>query len=726
MAQVSKTKPIQPEPEEPKPRQKLQIQEKLPNKTIKSCINKGQKSGEVSCPVLLTNTVDNFEGGKIKYSVDYWKQFQLNKETYNIINGKSIEFSSVPRQYSLPRTFQMNKREEACLDDTIVEYLKMHIIEGCEEEVDSFYSNVFLKLKDDASARFLFDLRELNEHIVKEYFKSESIYDALNLIFPNAWFCKLDLKHAYFSIPIRRKDRKYLKFRWRKKFYQFTCLPQGLTSAARKFTKLMKVPIAHFRALGMTVVIYLDDLIFIAKSPEDLLKQIKYAMNILDKMGLTVNLKKSILTPKQIIDFIGFTLNSKNMTIKLTKKRRNNIIKLGTTLLNKSNCSIRLLASFIGHLVASEAAVPLAPLYYKHLEINKNESLKKHKGNFNAKIKIEQSLRPQIKWWITNVNKLYAKINKPSVNHHLFVDASLTGWGAVLGSPTTHGHWEEKELDHINIMELGSILLALKSLCKNLNDCHIKIHTDNTTALMCIQKRGSNLEKYLNLTKEIFDWTEKRGITLSATHVQGRENCADIESRRKNIDTEWMIRPHLFQYLIEEFGQPSVDLFASRINKQLPKYVSWFPDPEAMFTDAFSLHWNNEYYYAFPPFRLIGRVLRKIHEERSEVLAVLPVWPSATWFATALGLLCQSPRFFPRNALTLPQQPELQHRLYPSLRLAAWRLSGRPSKTKEFLMKCQNFSHVPGETPLSSSTHRISKNGWNFAYQGKLIHFSQL
>jgi hypothetical protein len=44
---------------------------------------------------------------------------------------------------------------------------------------------------------------------------------------------------------------------------------------------------------------------------------------------------------------------------------------------------------------------------------------------------------------------------------------------------------------------------------------------------------------------------------------------------------------------------PGVDLFASRLNKQLDKYVSWFPDPKAVTSDAFSICWSNYKPYIF-------------------------------------------------------------------------------------------------------------------------------
>ena len=58
--------------------------------------------------------------------------------------------------------------------------------------------------------------------------------------------------------------------------------------------------------------------------------------------------------------------------------------------------------------------------------------------------------------------------------------------------------------------------------------------------------------------------------------------------------------------------QPEVDLFESRLNAQLPLFVTYHPDPETMHINVFSISWQGRPFYAFPPFAVIGKVLHKI------------------------------------------------------------------------------------------------------------------
>ena len=70
-----------------------------------------------------------------------------------------------------------------------------------------------------------------------------------------------DISDAYYSVNVHVDDRKYLRFLFQEKLYQFTCLPQGLSSAPRVFTKLLKIPLSHLRKVEkVNSSIYIDDL----------------------------------------------------------------------------------------------------------------------------------------------------------------------------------------------------------------------------------------------------------------------------------------------------------------------------------------------------------------------------------------------------------------------------------------------------------------------------------
>jgi hypothetical protein len=57
-----------------------------------------------------------------------------------------------------------------------------------------------------------------------------------------------------------------------------------------------------------------------------------------------------------------------------------------------------------------------------------------------------------------------------------------------------------------------------------------------------------------------------KNIWLSAAHIPGKCNPADIESRVFNDNVEWMLDSNVFLQLAKSWGKPTMDLFASRLN----------------------------------------------------------------------------------------------------------------------------------------------------------------
>ena len=106
---------------------------------------------------------------------------------------------------------------------------------------------------------------------------------------------------------------------------------------------------------------------------------------------------------------------------------------------------------------------------------------------------------------------------------------------------------------------------------------------------------------------------------VSAAHIPGTQNTeADSSSRKFNEAIQWKLSFHLFQKISSMFGNPTLDFFASCINYQIYRYISWKPDPKALAIDAFSIKWNTEFYYIFPPFSLLGKVTAKMYRDKTK------------------------------------------------------------------------------------------------------------
>ena len=117
--------------------------------------------------------------------------------------------------------------------------------------------------------RFILNLKNLNKFMDPPHFKIEDMKTALKMLSRDCFMTKIDLKDAYFLIPIREKDRKFLRFCFNGTLFEFNALPFGLCTGPWEYTKINK-PVVHFlRAKGHKSVVYLDDFLLFGRNAEE-------------------------------------------------------------------------------------------------------------------------------------------------------------------------------------------------------------------------------------------------------------------------------------------------------------------------------------------------------------------------------------------------------------------------------------------------------------------------
>jgi len=183
------------------------------------------------------------------------------------------------------------------MDASITALLSLGAIETCQYDRNQFLSGIFLVPKPNGEYRFIFNLKNLNRYIANQKFKMEDFRTALRIIEPNCLMATLDLKDAYFLISIHTNDRKYLRFVWKRQLFQFTCLPFGLCTGPRIFTKIMKPVVGRLRSIGYRSVNYLDDLFLLGSTYDLCRRNCEASVELLHSLGFVVNMKKSCLKP---------------------------------------------------------------------------------------------------------------------------------------------------------------------------------------------------------------------------------------------------------------------------------------------------------------------------------------------------------------------------------------------------------------------------------------------
>ena len=543
----------------------------------------------------------------------------------NVVSGIRLQFTSPPNQLYIPKAIDFCENEKLSIDKEIHTLLKKGAIRRVDPTSNQFVSTIFTRPKKSGDLRTIINLKNLNRYLKKIHYKMEHIMTILPLIKRDMYMTSLDLKDAYFSLPIAKSSRKYLRFLWQGQLYEYQCLCFGLSLAPFYFTKIMKPIFSQLRREGISCTYYIDDSLYLDISYDKLEIHTQRATALLKSLGLTINEEKSSVTPATQITHLGFVIDSSTYTISLPSQKIGRIEGECNQLLAAKKIIIRRFSKLIGLFVSSFLAVQYAQLHTRYLEIYKIRYLHKVQS-YDYAIYLNQKARSEIKWWRDNV----ATCNGRSISEimgldnwqfEIYTDASILGWGATLfksgkSISKTGGRWLGKEKKrHINFLELRAMQFALFAFQRYISNYSVRIQCDNTTAISYINKFGVCRNSSMNhLSRKIWLWCIDNKISLTAIHIPGIRNTIADKLSRKFIDNfEWSLDATIFEHLCNISGTPDIDLFASRLNNKLPTYFSWRPDPFCNGVNVFSQSWDCKYGYAFPPVNQISKVLHKLN-----------------------------------------------------------------------------------------------------------------
>ena len=131
--------------------------------------------------------------------------------------------------------------------------------------------------------------------------------------------------------------------------------------------------------------------------------------------------------------------------------------------------------------------------------------------------------------------------------------------------------------------------------------------------------------------------------------------------------------PNCFQTNLNSFRKPLLDLFASKLCHQMPRYIVWRLNPQIVGKNGFHQDWKGQILYAFPSFSMIGKVLRKVQKDKTNMVLVTLAWQSQSWYSILSKMTIKNP-------ILLPNQPNVllrpESKIHPlihnfSLRLVA-------------------------------------------------------
>ena len=199
------------------------------------------------------------------------------------LSGKAPLVSKPPpfKPPSDPRASQSLDEEVASL-----------LAKGATEAINTpsspgFYRRIFIVPKATGGWRPVLDLSPLNRFLEVKPFGMETATSIRDSLHPGDWATSTDLKDAYFHILVHPRDRKWLRFVWKDKTYQFRSLPFGLAPAPWAFTKITRELCMHTRQAGIRLRVYLDDWMILGSSQAQCLSHTDHILSRCENLGFS-------------------------------------------------------------------------------------------------------------------------------------------------------------------------------------------------------------------------------------------------------------------------------------------------------------------------------------------------------------------------------------------------------------------------------------------------------
>ena len=130
----------------------------------------------------------------------------------------------------------------------------------------------------------------INLYTLLDAYPLPCIDEQISEIAKGAVFSTLDLKSAYYQLPLHQEDRSFTAFEAGGKLYQYTRLPFGVTNGVLFFQRFIDCLIEKYRLCGTYA--YLDNVTVSGSNKLDHDEKLKALRSAAKNEGLTFNENK--------------------------------------------------------------------------------------------------------------------------------------------------------------------------------------------------------------------------------------------------------------------------------------------------------------------------------------------------------------------------------------------------------------------------------------------------
>ena len=347
--------------------------------------------------------------GWIKNKVSVWPYFQYFKGSF-----KGETFDS---KYPPPKLYANNmscKEFIPFIQDTLLDRLQTGAISliGKVGSVDP--PHIVLPLTvEPTKPRLCHDARYLNLWMIDKPFKLDHLRDLPRYVSKDSFQTVLDDKSGYDHILLNEDSRTFFGIQWGGWYFTYNTLPFGWKLSPYIYHTTGLMATSFFRSIGIPCVLYIDDRhngqlqvpldrgeYCELKTEEDrrfaaASSAIFLIAYYLVKLGYFLSLKKSVLTPKKSVPYLGFIVNSSTQCFQLIPEKKQKFINLVKEILESTLVSTKTLQRLVGKCVSFSLAVPAAKLFTREMNAAISKGLRTQRC-----LPVQGALREEISYWL--------------------------------------------------------------------------------------------------------------------------------------------------------------------------------------------------------------------------------------------------------------------------------------------------------------------------------------
>ena len=262
-------------------------------------------------------------------------------------------------------------KEEAAALELMAEYMQCGAAtllgeENLQASPTRFLIPWFLIVKEDKT-RLIADCRTLNRFLHPPHFRLDNWGEIFPFLRKGMWGAKVDLKHAYFHLKNSARLLPYMRINIGENIYQFEAAVFGLNVLPQLFMMVMKVLQKIWREKGLLVFVYLDDILVLGTTRDQVANSLAQVLSTLDDAGFLVNQKKSTMEPVQNLEHLGFTVDLASGRLGVPSGKLRTIRRELGKLVTHPVFSARKMACILGTVRSFLTAMPFLRAFTGHM-----------------------------------------------------------------------------------------------------------------------------------------------------------------------------------------------------------------------------------------------------------------------------------------------------------------------------------------------------------------------